>query len=238
MSTHEDRRPIDRHTAELLLGGLLAAASAPGAVRELAGEDAAATAFVAAGRPAPSRPRRIDMLKAALAKMVTVKVIATCVALCGAGGVAFAAGTGTLPVPLHKPVAHPSATASHSARPFAGAPAGERSARPSPSPSPADLWGLCERWSARPGKEREHALDEPEFGDLVEQAGKQDRQRVDHFCSDLRKAGPGGKALGAARARPARAPAAPPAWPADPQPPGPVIACVPGAPPPRDARPP
>ena len=129
------------------------------------------------------------MLKSTLAKLLTVKVAATVVALGGAGGVALAAGTGTLPGPLHKPGTHFSADASHKPRPH---PSGSSSVRPSFPPPPFDLFDLCRKWESRPGDGRKHALDEPEFGKLVNQAGRKDRDRVDHFCADLHKARPSG----------------------------------------------
>jgi hypothetical protein len=196
MSTHEHYRPIDLETAEQLFAGdpstrrahprldaVLTAASAPARVRELAGEDAALAAFTAARLASPHHPRRIEMLKTTLAKLLTVKVAAICVALGGAGGVALAAGTGALPGPLHKPAAQASGDASYPAKP---SPSGQPSARPG-NGSPADLFDLCRRYSSRAGDGRRHALDEPEFGNLVSQAGRKDRDRVDHFCVDLRK---------------------------------------------------
>jgi hypothetical protein len=199
MSMHEDHHPLDRDTAELLLrdpaarrahpvGAVLAAASGP-AGRHLAGEDAAVAAFAAARLTSP-RFRRIQMLKTALAKLLTVKVAAAIAAL-GAGGVALAAGTGTLPGPLHNPpAAHPAVSSSHSVRPH---PSATPSSRPSHSSAPGDLAKLCARWTARPGDQRRGALDEPEFGRLVREAGRKDRDRVDHFCADLGRPPAGGR---------------------------------------------
>lgn len=203
MSNHEDHRPLDRDTAELLLSGdpaarhaharlgaVLAAAAAPTG-RTPAGEDAAVAAFAAAQADS-ARPRRTSMLKTTLAKLLTVKVAAACVALGGAGGVALAASTGALPTPLHQPAHHASADASHSARPH---PSGTPSDQPSRPAPPADLLKLCQKWTARPGDERARALDEAEFGNLVKGAGRKDRDRVQHFCDDLRdKPKPSGSA--------------------------------------------
>ncbi|MEU4242823.1 hypothetical protein [Actinoplanes sp. NPDC026619] len=205
MSIHEDHRPFSRDTAELLLrgdttahpavGAVLAAASAPATGRRTAAEDAAVAAFAAAHLTSP-RSRRIQMLKTTLAKMLTVKVVAAIAAL-GAGGVAVAAGTGTLPGPLHKParqhapaLAWPSSA--HSDSPESH-PSGSPSARPSHSLPPGDLAKLCAKWTARPAEQRGNALAEPEFGNLVREAGRSDRDRVDNFCADLRKIDPSGK---------------------------------------------
>jgi hypothetical protein len=207
MSIHEDHHPLDRDTADLLLRGdpavrhaypalvaVLAAASAPpaGAAdgRRPAGEDAAAAAFTAAHLTSP-RPRRIQMLKTTLAKLLTVKV-AACVVALGAGGVAVAAGTGALSGPLYQPSRHhappPVPAFSHAPPPSH---ASSRSPSPTPSGTPparpgrsADLARLCAKWMARPGG----AVDEPEFGNLVREAGRRDR--VDRFCADLRTARP------------------------------------------------
>jgi hypothetical protein len=200
MSTREDYRPIDRHTAELLLGGdpaarrahrrlgeLLAAVTAPAGRRELAGEDAALAAFVAAQLAPPPRPRRTEMLKSTLAKLLTVKMAATLVALGGAGGMALAASTGTLPGPLHRPAPSMPADGSLSTRPHSS---GVPAARPGFPPPTADLFELCREYSAQSGAEREPALADPHFGALVKQAGRQDRAGVDHFCADLRKPPP------------------------------------------------
>ena len=199
---HEGDRPIDRDTAERLLcgdraaradlprlAGLVAALTAPAAGRELAGEDAAVAAFTAARLdPVPS-PRRISMLKTTLAKLLTVKVAAACVALGGAGGVALAASSGTLPNPLHGSAPHPSVSSSHSPRPH---PSGTPSARPSHSAPPPELALLCKHYAGRADEQRRHALDEPEFGRLVAFAGRKDRDRVDQFCAHLPETPPTG----------------------------------------------
>jgi hypothetical protein len=216
MSKNGDHRPFDRGAAEQLLtgdpavrhaypalGAVLAAASAPAPGRHLAGEDAAVAAFAAAHLPSP-RSRRIQMLKTTLAKLLTVKV-AACVAALGAGGVAVAASTGTLPGPLHHAPAKHHAPASASAFPSHSPrthPSGTPSAWPSGRPSPSDLAKLCVKWTARPGDERGNALDEPEFGDLVKEAGRKDRDRVDNFCNDLKKIKPSGTPSGTPSAHP------------------------------------
>jgi hypothetical protein len=206
MSMREGNRPIDRDTMERLLCGdpavrselprlasLLAAVTAPAAGRELAGEDAAVAAFAAVRLdPVPS-PRRISMLKSTLAKLLTVKVAAAFVAIGGVGGVALAASSGTLPNPLPNPLhgsaPHPSVSASHSPRPH---PSGTPSARPSHEAPPPELAKLCKKYVGRPGAQRRHALDEPEFGKLVASAGHKDRDRVDQFCAHLPQTPPSG----------------------------------------------
>ncbi|WP_131737807.1 hypothetical protein [Actinomadura roseirufa] len=86
---------------------LLAAAAAPAAPEELAGEDAAVAAFVSA-RSAQA-PRRARAYRPRVARFVTVKVAVASVVLAVGGGVAVAAGTGHLPgqeptpAPTHRP---------------------------------------------------------------------------------------------------------------------------------------
>ncbi|MGW2252128.1 hypothetical protein ACWCXH_18285 [Kitasatospora sp. NPDC001660] len=130
MSTNRSRR-IDRDAAEHLLGGavggpsagqdasltgpdgdaagqvarVLAAAAAPATAAELAGEEAALTAFRAA-RLAPhpvaktAPVRRRSMATAALARALSTKAAAAVLGATALCGVAVAAGTGNLLSPL------------------------------------------------------------------------------------------------------------------------------------------
>ncbi|MEV0659769.1 hypothetical protein ACIBI3_04210 [Actinomadura luteofluorescens] len=96
MSDDTEPGRLDPRAAERLLDGagghaelraLLTAASAPGRPRELAGEDAAVAAFLAAPRPARSSRA------AALRRFLTAKVIAVVGgSILLSGGVAFATG--------------------------------------------------------------------------------------------------------------------------------------------------
>lgn len=112
MSDHQRARRLDQRTAERLLGGapasrangaagghdalraLLSAAAGPPRPGELAGEDAAAAAFLAArARPEARRSRWSAVPRYATVK---VAVVAATLAAFG-GGVAVAASTGHLP---------------------------------------------------------------------------------------------------------------------------------------------
>lgn len=109
MSDHTEAGRLDQRTAERLLDGaggpaplhaLLASAAAPGRAGELAGEDAAVAAFLAA--PAPARTSRLAVVR----RFLTAKVIA----LVGGsilltGGVAYATGhfPGQSPAPAPSP---------------------------------------------------------------------------------------------------------------------------------------
>jgi hypothetical protein len=112
MSDDTEPGRLDPRAAERLLDGagghaelgeLLAAASAPGRPRELAGEDAAVAAFLAAPRPA-RRSRA-----AALRRFLTAKVIAVVGgSILLSGGAAFATGNfpGQDAAPAPSPTPH------------------------------------------------------------------------------------------------------------------------------------
>ena len=185
MSTHRPHR-IDRFTAERLLRGevagphelaeLLAAAAAPAQPDELAGEEAAVTAFREAHLIPASRPRRRSMIT----KLLTLKVAAAALTATAAGGVALAAGTGHLPDSM-------SGSAKSTARPDTGkTAAGAKHAKASPSPS---LVGLCRAFRAGAGDNPGKALQSPAFTALITAAGGKDN--VAAFCADLLKNRPG-----------------------------------------------
>ncbi|TDD79491.1 hypothetical protein E1293_23120 [Actinomadura darangshiensis] len=112
MSDHTEPGRLDERTAEHLLDGadghalhaLLAAAAAPGRPAELAGEDAAVAAFLAAPRPA----RRARA--AGLRRFLTAKIIAVLGggSILLSGGVAYATGNfpGQSPEPAPSPSQH------------------------------------------------------------------------------------------------------------------------------------
>src|SRR5580704_120323 len=111
MNTRHSRR-ISRKAAEQLLDGaagrgqgteagpdqlvsVLAAAAAPGPDNELAGEQMAVAAFEANHLASVANFRREQMIKSPLAKILTVKVLASVLVVGASGGVALAASTGT-----------------------------------------------------------------------------------------------------------------------------------------------
>jgi hypothetical protein len=114
MNTRHYRR-ISRKAADQLLDGaagpdqgsptglmgsgplisVLAAASAPGREDELAGEQMAVAAFEANHLASVANFRREQMIKSPLAKILTVKVLASVLVVGASGGVALAASTGT-----------------------------------------------------------------------------------------------------------------------------------------------
>jgi hypothetical protein len=231
MSNQRTRR-IDRVTAEQLLrgvpvdasdgvrgggverrlAGVLAAAAAPVRVGELAGEEAAVAAFREARLGPAVESRRQSMIQSALAKLLTVKVAALTIGFTALGGVALAAGTGTLPTPLDKgPSAHPTSSPSAGSREGAGGP---ESPRPSPSlkgkgagskgtPSPS-MVGLCRAYAAKPVGARGKALESPAFTALVTAAGG--KQNVAAFCKVVLAAKASGAPESPAAVRPTEKP--------------------------------
>jgi hypothetical protein len=205
MSTREPRR-IDRRTAEHLLrqgpigirdghpplAALLTAAAVPGRPDELASEQTVAAAFRTAHLSPAPQPRRLSVIKTAVLKLLTVKVLAVAAATT-AGGVALAASTGTLPNPMAQPAPaastglpapHPTATRSGGEHKSGDAEASKdaKDADGSKAPSPS-LVGLCHAYSAGNKTERGKALDNPAFAALITTAGGKDK--VDVFCHAL-----------------------------------------------------
>lgn len=186
MSSQRTRR-IDRDTAEKLLCGvpagagpladLLAAAAAPALAVEHAGEQAALAAFRAARLSPATEPRRRSMIQTALAKLLTVKVMAaTVVASTALGGVALAASTGTLPTQAG------GASASQTDKADDAAEGGGSQKSPEPSESAkakkdndakgkSSVVGLCRAYQAHPMDERGKAVESTAFTALVEEAG-------------------------------------------------------------------
>lgn len=221
MSNRPD--PIDPFTAERLLrgepasadqvpdrlAGLLAAAAAaaPAEAGELAGEDAAVAAFREARLAPAPRLRRLSMLKATLAKYITVKVgaVALIATTTTAGGVALAAGGDHLPTALGggKPTAHPKPThrpgtpgpgkdGKHNGPGQTAKPGQPGHGKPGAAADPA-LKGLCQAYKShvvhgadgKPGKQDKASklLDTPAFARLVSAAGGKDK--VAPFCAAL-----------------------------------------------------
>ena len=187
MSTNGRSGSIDAAAADRLLRGetvaghervarLLDAAAGPARPEELVGRSAAVAAFRAA-RLAPLSQRRSSIFKSVLAKILTVKIAALAIAIGGVGGVALAAGTGNLPDPVRR---HLPGAADLSHRPHPGG----SGARPGRSASAYPLGQLCRAYAERDRDQRRSALaDDPQFRELVVQAGSRDLDTVDRFCS-------------------------------------------------------
>ena len=120
------------------------------------------------------------MIKAGLAKLLTVKLGIAAGTAVAATGVAVAAATGTLPNPLHG-----SPAASHAP----GKPSDKPGDKPDAKPSP-NLHGLCQAYSAGNKDSQGKALESPAFTALITAAGGKDS--VETFCADMAKSpGPG-----------------------------------------------
>jgi hypothetical protein len=207
------RPQISRAAAEQLLARqcgrtgvhrVLAAASARGTARELAGESTAVAHFQAAQLHPVNPARRRSVLKTAAAKLLAAKVVVgAAVAAAATGGVAVAAatnhasgpanhdtrpavaasGTHTTGTPSTEPD-RPSRlpTRTSMGRPSGGHPSSATSHAAQGSPSPS-LVGLCTAYQAgvadNPGK----ALDNPAFTALITAAGGKDN--VTAYCTAI-----------------------------------------------------
>jgi hypothetical protein len=184
------------HHAHDPLAALLAAASAPGPVdRELPGEAAALAAFRAAPRP----PRRWGALRGTLTRMLSAKVAAFgLIATAGVGGVALVAVAS--PLEHSDRATRPAASArsqsgtTHPLPPVAAAPQSAAAVAPEPgvsagqpgrgTPSPGQL---CRELTGMDERQRDRALRDLRYHDLIRDAGGTDR--VDMFCSDRQPSG-------------------------------------------------
>ena len=126
------------------------------------------------------------MIRTAVAKILTAKAAAV-VAATAIGGVAVAAGTGSLPT-QHRDgdtarqthasqPAHPDQSTHPTGKPSTNAgSSGEHSAAPSPS-----MVGLCRAFAAGAGDNPGKALENPAFTALITAAGSKDK--VTSFCT-------------------------------------------------------
>ncbi|MFI5924377.1 hypothetical protein ACIA3K_00205 [Micromonospora sp. NPDC051543] len=171
------------------LARLLAAAAGPARPTEMAGEEAALSAFRAARAvPTPAvarRPRRLRLTTGAVAWIGALAATAT-------AGVAFAAAgfeTAPEPPPPAPSSAPPTASAhgtTGSVAPTGSTPPGRPSLSGSPSigPSPnSQVHGLCQAWQAKKPEQREKALRTPAFERLVTAAGG--IGAVEEYCQRL-----------------------------------------------------
>ncbi|MEU7874640.1 hypothetical protein [Dactylosporangium sp. NPDC049140] len=184
------RTRVNAATSERLLAGdsvddqhhrlaaVLTASAGPALQAELTGLHQAVAGFRSAQLQPIPLPRRQSVVKTALLKLLTVKAVVVTTLVIGAGGVALAATTGTLPNPLSKH-ADPAASARSSLGP-AGSSGSQHASGASPSPS---LVGLCHAYTAGAGSEHGKALENPAFATLVTAAGGKDN--VDEYCAKL-----------------------------------------------------
>ncbi|MFI5838588.1 hypothetical protein ACIA8K_02560 [Catenuloplanes sp. NPDC051500] len=192
---HLLREGRSRHAHDPL-AALLTAASAPGPVdRELPGEAAALAAFRAA-RTAPRPPRRFGALRGTLTRMLSVKVAAFgVIATAGVGSVALV--TVTSPLEHSGRGTRPAATArtqsgaTQALPPAVAAPPSDAAVLPGPEVSAGQRGRsapsqLCRELTGMDDRQRDRALRDVRYHDLVRDAGGTDR--VDTFCSDRQSA--------------------------------------------------
>ncbi|GIE30064.1 hypothetical protein Ait01nite_031090 [Actinoplanes italicus] len=184
---------MDRRTADRLLRGdrtghpldeVLAAATAPGTDRELAGEAAALAAFRTATH-SPAARRRPSIVRSTLARLLTLKVAAVALGTSATlGGVALTANTRSLAenTAEHQPAF--SAPATRPITPRNATPVAPTTPRPSASASarPDRVAELCRDFSRHNRDDRRRFLADGRYGELVERAGDDDRDRVERFC--------------------------------------------------------
>ena len=190
---------LDGAPATPPLAALLSAARAPAHPDELSGELAALAAFEQAAQLAPvPSPRRTNVLKSTLAKILTVKVAVVAAAAAGATGVVLASTSGVLAPgdgpSDHGPADNPPAVHSSANAP-SGTPrdgdggegkgdAGKSGETPSPS-----MAGLCNAYAARKADNPGKALDNPAFTALITAAGGE--ENVDEYCETVDSDSPG-----------------------------------------------
>jgi hypothetical protein len=206
------------------LARLLAAAAAPAAPEELAGERLAMAEFAAVMRSTP--PTLIPRRTAVPSKLFTIKAAAAAlVAVLLVGGIA-AAATGLLPGQASPVADNVRATTSAAAAAHrlgeaaavnmggtaqAGSTDGQGHASAvGPDATGAARAGLCRAWQAGQGADNGHRADSVAFQALVEAAGGRDK--VAAYCEDV-TAGSSAGAHGQGQAPPSSGP------PADPGPP-------------------
>ncbi|GAB7038037.1 hypothetical protein [Catenuloplanes niger] len=200
-----DRTALSREERSRL-DALLAAVSAPPPTdRELPGEAAALAAFRAARDAPPAPRRRRSALRDVLTRVLTAKVATFgLVAAAGVGSVALATVAAPSPGGVEaRPAPAPARTQTTRALPSATpagtpgtAPAAPAPAAPLAVPSPStgrqapdrDQPGpgqLCRELGDMDDRQRDRALRDYRYRDLVRDAGGSDR--VDRFCDDRRR---------------------------------------------------
>jgi hypothetical protein len=177
---------LDPRSAPPGYGGvarLLAAAAAPAAPEELAGEQEALAQFAAVHSRPPTRAARRTAVPS---KLFTMKAAAAAlVAVLSIGGVA-AAATGLLPGRTHHVADRaPATTADHGV----GAAVADLDAA---------RQGLCRAWQAGEGTDHGRRTDSEAFQALVAAAGGADN--VAAYCKDVTTGGPGTSGQGRASA--------------------------------------
>jgi len=160
---------------------LIAAAKMPARPGELSGEEAVMASFrLHAAKPPAAR----QSLKATVARLLTIKVGALFAAVLSVGGVAVAASTGSLPVPLADLGLgrHP-ATAGQVPAP--GQPAADPAHSARANPPPPAVIARCKDYLGWDQERRRRAIGHPDVRDLESNAHSQDPNAVAHYCGQV-----------------------------------------------------
>lgn len=195
----QDRPQISRKHAERIIDGmsggtlagsarpdplitrllkLLIAATGPTQKGELAGEEAASTAF--RRHAATPVPPRVNWAMPPLRRFISLKVVALAMATTATGGFALASATDTLQLGLDlkpRPIARPAKPPS---RPAAASPTS--SPAPPPSPPLAQV-NLCRTFKAAAQSNPSQALRDPAFSPLAAASGGTDK--IPGYCTRL-----------------------------------------------------
>jgi hypothetical protein len=162
-----------------LLAATLRAAAGPTRPGELAGRQAAVAAFRLAVADAAGPAGRRSRIRRPVLRLTLRAAVVAAVVL-GTGGVAVAASTGAIPIPLNKHHAVPSAPASTPHPGVSPDPSNHTGSGAGPSPA---LVGLCQAYDAGAGSDHGKALENPAFQALITAAGGKDA--VDGYCARL-----------------------------------------------------
>ena len=201
MSAHPTRKLTRNEAGQLLssagtrppggdtLAGLLAAMAAPPRDAELAGQEAAVTAFRDANLSPASTPRR-SRKKMSATKLLVAKAVLAALGVSAGGGVVAAAATGHISHVFggaHGP-GQPATAAAGAGKPAPASGSASPGGHPSATPSPS-LRGLCQAYTSRVAASPGTALDNPAFGALIKAAGG--NANVAAYCTHLLAAKPG-----------------------------------------------
>lgn len=186
-----------RNDEQAVLAQLLAAVTGPGTANELAGESAARVAFLSSvtTHPLPDCAHRSIYMRArTLSRIVVAKAVVALALTAGAGGVALAATSASLPADNTETVT--STTDVPTTAVIDADITGETAVRDTdaessaPTVEPADangsrgLTGLCRAWVAGVDSNGKRASN-PAFTRLIAAAGSDDKVAVGGFCATL-----------------------------------------------------
>jgi hypothetical protein len=185
-----------RNDKQAALAQFLAAATRPGTTSELRGESAARAAFIslATTDPLPDNALRSTPMRArTLSRIVIAKAVVALTLTAGAGGVALATTSTSLPAEDTETVASTTAAPPTAAidvhvpdetdeRDTAGS--DQTSADPADANGSRGLTGLCRAWVAGADSNGKRAAN-PAFSRLTAAASTHDKVGVDVFCAAL-----------------------------------------------------